>query len=157
MDDSFQFIALGSEQFEPLFSQSDVALEAMGARRMIVDEKPGVPCRVSLADAEVGETVILLPFTHHDVDSPYRASGPIFARRSARTAKVAVGEVPAMFRHRLLSLRAYDAAAMLVGAEVVEGSQLEVAIRDLFCDDSVDYLHVHNAKPGCYNCLVVRA
>jgi len=67
-----------------------------------------------------------------------------------------VGEVPAMFRHRLLSLRAYDASAMLVGADVVEGRELEVAIRNLFRDEGVDYLHVHNAKPGCYNCLVVR-
>src|SRR5262245_14667758 len=98
MGDSFRFIALPSEQFASLFSRSDAELKAAGARRMIVDEKPGFPCRVSLADAEVGETVVLLPFTHHDVSTPYRGSGPIFVRRDARTVSPAVGEIPLMFR-----------------------------------------------------------
>ena len=120
MNSSFQLIALPSEQFMSLFTQSDAALQVTGARRMIVDHKPGYPCRVSLIDAEVGETVILLAFTHHNVSSPYRASGPIFVRSGARTASPAVGEIPAMFRHRLLSIRAYDASAMMVGGEVVK-------------------------------------
>jgi len=157
MKDSFRFIALPSESFVSLFGRSDAELQAMGARRMVVDEKPGAPCRVSLADAEVGETVILLPFTHHDVESAYRASGPIFVRRGASTASPALGEVPAMLRHRLLSVRAYDAAAMMVGAEVVEGSEIEAAIRRLFANQDASYLHVHNARPGCYNCRVERA
>lgn len=157
MNSSFQFIALPSEQFAPLFSRSDAELQAIGARRMIVDEKPGYPCRVSLADAEVGETVLLLSFTHHDAPSPYRASGPIFVRKGVKTANPAVGEIPVMFRHRLLSIRAYDEAAMMAGAEVVEGSELENAIRRLFANESVSYLHIHNARPGCYNCRVRRA
>jgi hypothetical protein len=136
---------------------SDAELEAIGMRRMVVDEKPGFPCRVSLADAEVGETVLLLPFVHHDVPSPYRASGPIFVRSGAGTATPAVGEIPLMFRHRLLSVRAYDAGAMMVGAEVVKGSELETSIGHLFAQPRVSYLHVHNASPGCYNCRVVRA
>jgi hypothetical protein len=157
MNSSFQLIALPSEQFAQLFWQSDAELQAIGARRMIVDQKPGFPCRVSLDDAEVGETVILLPFTHHNVTSPYRASGPIFVRSGARTASPAVGEIPVMFRHRLLSIRAYDVAAMMVGADVVKGSELEDAIHRLFVKESVSYLHIHNAQPGCYNCCVVRA
>ena len=157
MSSSFQFIALPSEQFAALISRSDAELQAIGARRMIVDEKPGYPCRVSLADAEVGETVLLLPFTHHDVSSPYRASGPIFVRSGAETANPAPGEIPVMFRHRLLSVRAYDSAAMMIGAEVVKGSELEGAIKRLFSDESVSYLHIHNAQPGCYNCRVARA
>jgi hypothetical protein len=153
----FQLVALPHEQFESLFSRSEAELEAIGARQMIVDQKPGFPCRVSLADAEVGETVILLPFTHHDVSSPYRGGGPIFVRRGAKTAKPAVGEIPIMFRHRLLSIRAYDTGAMMVGAEVIQGSDLEDAIQRQFADERVSYLHIHNAQPGCYNCSVVRA
>ena len=153
----FQFVALPSTPFAPLFDLSDEELAARGARRMVVDESPGFPCRVSLADAAVGETVILLPFTHHDVSSPYRASGPIFVRRDVETATPAVNEIPAMFRHRLLSLRAYDAAAMMVDAAVVEGGDLEGAISRLFADDLVRYVDIHNARPGCFNCRVVRA
>ena len=153
---SFRFVALPAERFFPLFSQSDADLRAAGARRLIVDGKPGFPCRVSLADAEIGETVVLLPFFHHDVASPYRASGPIFVRQNASTASPAVGEVPLMFRHRLLSLRAYDSAAMMTNGEVVKGNEIEAAIERLFADQVVSYLHVHNAIPGCYNCRVDR-
>ena len=154
MNDSFQFIPLQYEQFAGLFSRSDAELQAISAQRMIVDRKPGTPCRVSLADAEVGETVLLLPFTHHDVSSPYRASGPIFIRSGARTAHPAPGDIPEMFRHRLLSVRAYDGAELMTGAEVVHGSELDAMIRRLFADRGIRYLHIHNAHPGCFNCRV---
>jgi hypothetical protein len=157
LSQAFQFVALRPEPFAPLFELADAQLREVGARRLVADEKPGFPCRVSLADAEVGETVLLVPFTHHDVSSPYRASGPIYVRQGARTPGLGVGEIPEMLRHRLLSVRAYDEAAMLVGAEVVEGRELEAAIRGLFARDAVGYLHVHNARPGCYNCRVIRA
>jgi hypothetical protein len=52
MNTSFRFVALPSGKFAPPFAESDAALQARGVRRMIVDEKPGFPCRVSLADAE---------------------------------------------------------------------------------------------------------
>jgi hypothetical protein len=154
---SFRFVALPYAPFGPLFERTDAELAAVGARRMAVDEKPGTPCRVSLVDAEVGETVVLLPFTHHDVASPYRASGPIFVRRGAVEARPEPGEVPALFRHRLLSLRAYDADAMMIGAEVVEGTQLEAAIERQFAAGEARYLHLHNARPGCFNCRIDRA
>ncbi len=156
MNTSFRLIALPSEQFAALFKRSESELEAMGARRMTVDEKPGYPCRVSLADAEIGETVLLLPFTHHDVSSPYRASGPIFVREGVPTASPRADEITTMFRHRLLSIRGYDASAMMLSAEVVNGSELEESIRRAFENDDVRYLHVHNARPGCYNCRVER-
>jgi hypothetical protein len=157
MNTSFRLIALPFDRFATLFGQSAAELAAIGARRMVVDEKPGYPCRVSLADAEVGETVVLVPFTHHDVSSPYRASGPIFIREGATTASPAADEIPVMFRHRLLSVRGYDSAAMMVSAEVVSGTDLDETIRSVFDDESVSYLHIHNARPGCYNCRVERA
>ena len=129
----------------------------MGARRMVADKKPGYPCRVSLVDAEPGEEVLLVPFTHHDVVSPYRASGPIFVRVKAQTVKLGVNEIPTMLRSRLLSIRGYDAAAMMVAADVVNGNELEEHVWRLFGDKQVEYIHVHNARPGCYNCRIERA
>ncbi len=154
---SFRFVALPAERFSPYFAWSDNQLRDIGARRMLVDERPGFPCRVSLEDAGIGETVILLPFTHHETDSPYRASGPIFVREGAVTATPAVDEIPAMFAHRLLSLRGYDATGTMVAADVVSGTELGDALRRVFGDERVDAVHVHNARPGCYNCRVVRA
>lgn len=157
MHHAFRFVALPAERFTALFDKSDAQLAAIGARRMIVDDKPGYPCRVSLSDAELGETVILLSYTHHDVATPYRASGPIFVRQGVATANPAIGEIPSMFRSRLLSVRAYDAAGMMVDAKVVEGRDLEDAIEALFADKVTQYLHVHNAQPGCFDCSVVRS
>jgi len=154
---SFQLVALDAGEFARLFEQTDAELAAVGARRMVVSAKPGYPCRITLADAEVGETVLLLPYLHHDVTSPYRASGPIYVRQGGVTATPAVGEIPVMFRHRLLSLRAYDATGMMLGADVVQGTELGDAIGRLFKDERVRYLHIHNAKPGCFNCRVERA
>ncbi len=68
-----------------------------------------------------------------------------------------IDEIPIMFRHRLLSIRAYDATAMMIGAEVVNGEKLGDTIRHLLTNEGVSYLHVHNAGPGCYNCRVARA
>ena len=119
MSESFRFVALPSEQFAHLFDYGDAELAKLGARRMVVDAMPGSPCRVSLADAEVGETVLLLPVVHHDVASPYRGSGPMFVREGVPTATPAIGEVPMMFRHRLLSVRAYDDEAMMVASDPI--------------------------------------
>ena len=154
---AFQLVALPMERFESLLTQSDEELRAIGVRRMVADKQPGYPCRVSLVDAEPGEYMLLAPFTHHDVASPYRASGPIFVRVKAQTVKLEVDEVPTMLRSRLLSIRAYDEAGMMIGADVVKGCELEEHIWRLLADNRVEYLHLHNARPGCYNCRVERA
>ena len=136
---------------------NDAELATVGARRLTVDENPGYPCRISLMDAPVGETVILMTFEHHQVNSPYQSAGPVFVRELAETAKPLIGDIPVMFRHRVLSVRAYDEAAMMKAARVVEGRELEKTIRDFFTRTDIAYLHVHNAGPGCFNCMVQRA
>jgi Protein of unknown function (DUF1203) len=61
-----------------------------------------------------------------------------------------------MFHHRLLSVRGYDENALMVSANVTEGIALKSAILAAFSDENVAYLHVHNARPGCFNGLVQR-
>ncbi len=157
MPTDFQFVALPVEQFAHLFSMSDAELASLGAKQMTVDSQPGFPCRVSLMDAAVDERVILTHFQHHAANSPYQSTGPIFVRATAQTATPAVNEIPIMFNHRLLSVRAYDASAMMKAARVVEGKTLEDTIRDFFAAESISYLQIHNAAPGCFNCTVRRA
>lgn len=157
MRSDFQFVPLPLENFSHFFSMNDAELESHGAKRVNVDSCPGYPCRVSLMDAAVGESVILMPFRHHDVTSPYQSAGPIFVRENAKTAKPPVNEIPVMFRHRLLSVRAYNGDAMMKNARVVDGRTLEETIRNFFANGSIAYLHIHNAGPGCFNCMVQRA
>lgn len=156
MQTPFQITALPIERFSSLLSQSDAELQAIGTRRMIADKKPGFPCRVSLVDAEPGEEVLLLSFAHHDVTSPYRGDGPIFVRVNAETVRLERNEVPAMIRSRLLSIRGYDSAGMMLISEVLGGSELEEHLWRFFADPQVEYIHIHNARPGCYNCRVDR-
>ena len=127
----FQISALPAEPFANLFTLSEAELAQRGARRYVADSKPGFPCRVSLVDADPGERLILVPFTHHDVDSPYRASGPIFIREGARRAMPGVDDVPESVRCRLPSIRAYDEAGFLLGAEATEGRDLEAQVEVL--------------------------
>jgi hypothetical protein len=152
----FQITALPIEKFSSLLKQSDDDLRTIGARRMVADKKPGFPCRVSLVDAEPGEEVLLVPFTHHDVTNPYRGDGPIFVRVNAQTVELEVNEVPAIIRSRLLSVRGYDSAGMMLISEVLDGSELEEHLWRFFANPQVEYIHIHNARPGCYNCRVDR-
>lgn len=154
---SFQIHALPRDMFAPLFALSDDALRARDIRRVVADGRPVYPCRVSLQDATEGERLLLLPHAHHVVDTPYRASGPVYVREAAIQATPDIDEVPALLRTRLLSLRAYDARGMMVWADVRPGTELEAGLDELFALERTDYIHLHYAKPGCYACRVVRA
>ena len=156
MKSSFRISGLPLANFAPLFALNDNELVQKGARRLIADAKPGFPCRVSLQDAEIGERVILLPFAHQPVDSPYRSSGPIFVRESAKEAVLSPNEIPEVVRNRLLSVRAYDDDGMMLDAAVTPGSQLELRVESFFANARVSYLHLHNAGAGCYSCRVDR-
>lgn len=153
---SFQIHALPAAPFEKLFTLSDEELNKVQARRMVVDTRPGFPCRVSLADAEIGETVVLVNYTHQPHDTPYRASHAIFVRKGAAQAKPKPNEVPEVLTSRLLSVRAFDRGHQMINAEVVDGRSLSGLIDSWFSDPQIDYLHIHNARPGCFAASVTR-
>lgn len=52
----FRITGLSPESFQPLFGLSGAALAARGVIRQIADKRPGFPCRITLEDAEPGET-----------------------------------------------------------------------------------------------------
>jgi hypothetical protein len=58
---------------------------------------------------------------------------------------------------RLLSIRAYDQAGMMLEADVVDGRELSPMIDRMFAIAGVDYLHAHFARRGCYAARVDRA
>ena len=153
---SFQIVGLSPAPFEPLFALPADALAARGIRRVRAAAGTGYPCRVGLADAEAGDELLLLPFEHQPANSPYRASGPIYVKVGARPRTLAVGEVPEYVRRRQISLRAYDADDLIVDAEVCAGESAGAEIERMLGDPRVRYLHLHNAKRGCYSCLVRR-
>ena len=153
---SFQLVGLPFAPFEALFALSPEELSSRGARRVVARSKPGFPCRVSLTDAEPGEELLLLSYEHQAHDSPYRASGPIYVKAGARQQTLGVGDVPEYVTRRQISLRAYDGNHMMVGAEVCAGAAVAAEIETQFGDPIVSYVHLHNAKQGCFSCLVRR-
>jgi hypothetical protein len=153
----FRITGLAVDPFRPLFRLSEQDLNARSMRRVIADEKPGFPCRVTLEDAEPGESLILLAHEHQPAHSPYRASGPIFVREAAGAAFDRTGEIPPVLRSRLLSLRAYDGEGMMIEADVVDGLRAQDLIERMFANTAVETIHAHYARRGCYACRIVRA
>jgi hypothetical protein len=156
MTHNFQIKSLGQEEFAQLFGMDDDQLQKSGATRYIVDRKPGYPCRVSLVDAEIGEEVILVYYQHHKVHSPYQSGGPVFVRKNAAPATLKINELPKMPEHRLLSIRGYDKNGMMKESAVCDGNDLRTMLNHIFNNKEVQYIHIHNAKPGCYNCIAER-
>lgn len=147
---SFRITGLDPRQFRHVVGASDAALAALGARRYTADSEDTYPCRISLADAKVGDTLILLNYEHLAGPSPYGGSGAIFINESAAEAAEWIDAVPPKMVRRLLSIRAYDAAAMMIDADVVEGTAARETILRMFENEAVAFLHVHNARRGCF-------
>jgi len=153
---SFRIRGLPAARFLPLAGLAEPELAARGIQRRVVDRHPGFPDRVALRDAEPGERVLLLNFEHQPAASPYRSSHAIFVIEGERESFDAVDEVPQVLRRRVLSLRAFDAAGMIVGAELVDGKEVEGTIEQLLALPEAAYLHAHYAKYGCYAARVDR-
>ena len=153
---SFRLTGIGHEQFESLFHLADDRLAELGAVRVVATKAFGFPCRISLEDARVGDELLLLRWEHQPAESPYRSSGPIYVRRGVSRRTLGVGEVPPYVTRRLMSIRAYDAEHMMVDADVCDGPSVAAEIDRLLEDERVAYIHLHNAKRGCFSCRADR-
>jgi len=152
---SFRISGLPAEPFADLFALSDEALAERQAMRVIADSDSGFPCRISLTDAKRGQTLLLVNYEHQPADSPYRSRYAIYVREGEEQFD-RIDEVPDQLRRRLLSVRGFDRRGMLLDADVAQGTELESLIERLFANEAVAYLHVHNARPGCYAARVDR-
>lgn len=154
---NFRIQGLPVAPFAPLFGMDEAELTARGVVRRVADRPVGFPCRVSLRDAEPGEPVLLLNYEHLPVAGPYRSRHAIYVREFAQEYQPDVNEVPGVLASRLLSVRAFDGAGMMVDADVIAGAVAARVIEQQLANPTVAYLHLHNAKPGCYAARVVRA
>ena len=146
---SFRVLGLPPAPFRPLFALSDERLHELGARRVIADD-PRMPCRVSMEHARLGEELLLLNFEHQPANTPYRATHAIYVRKAADKAYDAIDVIPEVLRSRLLAIRAFDADHMMIDAEVCDGMDAARAFEQFLANPQASYLHVHNAKRGCY-------
>lgn len=154
---TYRYQSLNPAHFAPLATLSDAEL---AARNIVVTQvAPGerAPCRLTLENTPAGETVLLLNHTHQPTSSPYGARGPIFIRKAALgRPPVVSADLPAMLVGRQLSVRAYDAAGMIVDGAVVEAADLKPHLDALFGRADVDEVHLHFPGRGCYAAKAVR-
>lgn len=153
---TYRIAGLNPVPFKPLFDLSDDELDLLGIVRMSVTAKPSFPCRISLIDRDVGESVLLLNHLSHDVQNPYRASHAIFVAENALEAGEFIDEVPPVFESRVLSLRGFDAQGMMADAMIAQPGEADAKIRKLFENPGIEMIHAHNAARGCFSAKIER-
>lgn len=154
---SFRVLGIDPGQFSHLYGLSDAELAIAGAKRYVVDAKPGFPDRIEVRDLDIGERAILLNYEHQPADTPYRSRHAIFVREGATHAMAVKDVIPEVIRIRPISLRAFSEDGEMVDADLVNGDSLETLIERFFSNPTVAYLQAHYAKRGCYAAQIVRA
>jgi hypothetical protein len=154
---TYRITGIDPAPYRRLYGLSDDELAERGVLRMTVTEKPSFPCRVSLTDREIGESVLLLNHVSHNVANPYRASHAIFVTEGAEEAAEYVDEVPPVFGPRVLSLRGFDANGMMADAILTQPGEAEAGIRNLFANPDIVTIHAHNAVRGCFSAKIERS
>jgi hypothetical protein len=152
---AYRIAGLAREAFEPLFALDDDQLAARNARRVRAEARGG-PCRISLEEAEAGESLLLLNHVSHDVATPFRTAYAIYVREAAGQPPCYRDEVPPLLRTRTLGLRGFDASGMLTGALLAMPGEADARIRELFGRPEIASIHAHNAAYGCFLARVER-
>jgi hypothetical protein len=153
---AYRIDGLRREDCYGLLGLADDELARRGALRVIADSKPGFPCRISLEDAEPGESLILFNHVSHDAATPFRSAYAIYAREGAEAPACYVDEPPPVFAGRSLGLRGFDSEGMLQGAVLALSGEADSAIRALFERPEIATIHAHNAAAGCFAAKIVR-
>lgn len=146
-------------RLRPMDPRAADELRAIGGPISVVDEHPGFPCRQCRRDAEVGDEVILVSHDPFTATSPYRSASPVFLHRHDCGTPAEVDEttdLPDQLTRRQLSVRAFDASAMMLDAAHITGADLRPTIERLLADPDVVELHVHNSPRGCWAATVER-
>jgi hypothetical protein len=152
---TYVITGLPVEYFKPLFGLPDEDLARRNIVRMTADSAVGYPCRVTLADARPGDTLLLLNHEHQPAQTPYQGRHAIFVNEAATAPATFVDEVPPVLSVRkAISLRGFDGNDMIVDADVVPGAEVEPLILKLFENA---YIHAHNAGRGCFAARIDRA
>ena len=152
---TYRITGLDPAPYKPLFGLSDDELAERGVVRMTVTE-PTFPCRVSLTDRAIGESVLLLNHVSHDVANPYRATHAIFVTEGVEQAAEYVDQVPPVFEKRVLSLRGFDKDGMMTDAVLTQLGEADAGIRKLFSNPEIEMIHAHNATRGCFSAKIER-
>ena len=151
---SFQIVPLSTEIADA--ARETAKAGAADHAVITVDSPESSPCRHCLRWAEPGERVVLFPYTAIPSGQPYCETGPIFVHADECERYGATNEYPADFRHGRV-FRAYDSNYNILDAQVVDGSEPEVVIENLFQNPQTAFVDVRSVTRGCFTFRVQRA
>ena len=116
------------------------------------------PCRHCLAESQIGAPVLLGSYHFGRPHGVYWTPSPIFLHAEPCERFERADIVPEIVRHRLVSVRAYDADDMCIYAlgDVCDGTDVERLLDRALADRLTDYVNIHTARPGCFLCRVER-
>jgi hypothetical protein len=154
---AYRIRGIDPSPFVPLYGLTDTELHARGALRRVASDDTGYPERIELRNASKGDSLLLVNFTHQPAAGPYHASHAVFVREGATEAVALTDEVPEVLACRMISLRAFTKDDLIDHAVLVDGRQLDEAIRRMLAVASVAYVHAHYAAYGCFAAYVDRA
>ena len=141
---------LPRQDFAHLSGLNDKVLRLQNIMRQTVDAKPGPSCRITLQDADAGETVLLLSYQSHDVPAPCALRSAAYVREGAAQAAAYRDALPPVFADRPVALRLFNQDAMLVGADMSFNPGVKAKIEQGFARVEVAGIHGHNPVYGCF-------
>lgn len=153
---TYRITGIDPAPYRHLQGLTDAELAGQGVVRMTVTANPGFPCRISLTDRDVGESVLLLNHLSHDVAGPYRASHAIFISDGEVEQAKCMDEIPPVLATRVLSLRGFGADGMMVDALLTQPGEADAGIRRLLANPEIETVHAHNASRGCFAARIER-
>lgn len=154
---SYVIEGLDPVPFSPLFGLPDEALAERGVVRMCADKVSGFPCRVTLDEAPVGATLLLLNHESRGGHTPYQARHAIFVSEHCARPASYHDELPPVMRTRWMSLRGFDADGMMVDARLTAPGEADAGLRELFANPRIVEIDAHNAVRGCFAARARRA
>lgn len=146
-------------QLAPISPSDAARLRAAGGIAYVAEEFPGYPCRQCLRDAEIGDELLLVshdPFAASATASPYRSASPIFIHRYDCGSPDSRHELPDQITRRQLSVRAFDADALMIDAATIAGVDLDATLHRFLGDGATHDIHVHFLPRGCWAVTVQR-
>ena len=111
------------------------------------------PCRYCLTDMPKGAAALLVAHRPFPIAAPYSEVGPVFICGEHCEPYGRVSELPEVVLSRRVVIRAYsrDHKMRYGHHEMVDGQQVDAAIRRLLADPDSDYLHIRSSLTGCYH------
>ena len=108
-------------------------------------------------DAEPGEDLLLVNFEHLPVGNPYRSCYAVYVREGASESGANIAtKCPTSLLRACCRCARFGTDDMLMAGEVIEGTELDPLLRAWLADPATGFIHVHNAKPGCFAAEVRR-